>query len=235
MISKKHRLAFTLAETLITLGIIGIVAAITLPTLINTYKKAVTISQLKKSYSILEQTIKMAERDYGTINDWEEWNDAEPILNKYFLPYLKGAKVYGKTSDYKKAMCYEPNSKLFTNADDGHLYNWLDGVHIATPFYNKTASIRLSDGTCIGLNPSGVAYDKYVSIDINGSSRGPNIAGKDLFFYTITSKGIKPVGYDWDYDTLSQTSTRNACNNSATFGGLVCAAKIMAEGWKINY
>lgn len=40
--------AFTMPEVLITLGIIGIVAAITLPALIGKYQKIQTINQLKK-------------------------------------------------------------------------------------------------------------------------------------------------------------------------------------------
>ena len=47
--------AFTLAEILITLGVIGIVAAITMPTLIQNHKKKVAVTQLKATYSILSQ------------------------------------------------------------------------------------------------------------------------------------------------------------------------------------
>ena len=46
---KKH--AFTLAEVLITLGVIGVVAAMTLPIVINSYKDQVQLSLFKKIYS----------------------------------------------------------------------------------------------------------------------------------------------------------------------------------------
>ena len=63
--------AFTLAEVLITLGIIGVVAAMTIPTLIqNSFEKKV-VSQLKETQSIISQTVRMAEEEYGDIEGWE--------------------------------------------------------------------------------------------------------------------------------------------------------------------
>ena len=54
---------FTLAEVLITLGIIGIVAAMTLPALVGKYQKKVTVTRLKKFYSTMQQAIQLAEKD----------------------------------------------------------------------------------------------------------------------------------------------------------------------------
>ena len=232
--------AFTLAEVLITLGIIGVVAALTLPALINNYQKSKVESQLKKSYSVLEQTIKMAENDYGSINDWAEWNNSEEILNKYFLPYLKGAKVYGPAGISTKAMCYDANSKNFSNDKVGdYLYNWFDGVFMSSPLDANTSSIKLIDGTCIGVNGTNITdpqYSKKFFIDVNGSNKLPNMAGKDLFFFYINSNGfIKPYGDNWGLERISSATENNACNLKAPLGGFVCSARIMAEGWKINY
>ena len=232
--------AFTLAEVLITLGIIGVVAALTLPALINNYQKSKVESQLKKSYSVLEQTIKMAENDYGSINDWAEWNNSEEILNKYFLPYLKGAKVYGPAGISTKAMCYDANSKKFSNDKVGdYLYNWFDGVFMSSPLDANTSSIKLIDGTCIGVNGTNITYPQYSKnffIDVNGSNKLPNMAGKDLFFFYINSNGfIKPYGDNWGLERISSATENNACNLKAPLGGYACAARIMAEGWKINY
>ena len=62
--------AFTLAEVLITLGIIGIVAAMTLPTLLGRYKEKETVTRLKKTYSILSQAMLFAVEEYGTVDTW---------------------------------------------------------------------------------------------------------------------------------------------------------------------
>lgn len=62
--------AFTLAEILITLGIIGVVAAMTMPVLIENYKKKQTVTQLKKIYSALQQSIQLSQNNYGDICNW---------------------------------------------------------------------------------------------------------------------------------------------------------------------
>ena len=62
---------FTLAEVLITLGVIGVVAAMTLPTLIQEHREKARVTQVKKAYSILSQAFTMAVQEYGDIEDWE--------------------------------------------------------------------------------------------------------------------------------------------------------------------
>ncbi len=61
----KNKKAFTLAEVLITLGIIGVVAAMTLPALISLYQKKIVETRLEHTYSLISQALKMAEADYG--------------------------------------------------------------------------------------------------------------------------------------------------------------------------
>lgn len=66
----KDKNAFTLAEVLITLGIIGIVSALTLPTLMSNCRKYVIETQLKEFYSIMNQALKRAEYDYDDMDGW---------------------------------------------------------------------------------------------------------------------------------------------------------------------
>ncbi len=240
----QRKIAFTLAEVLITLGIIGVVAAMTLPAIIQKKNEIETVTKLKKSYSVLNQAFKMAEVKYGDISDWAEWNDAEVILDKYIIPEIRGVKKYGKATNSKLALCYEPNFKLHNpETDNSSQYTWMDGVHISSPFFtNKTASFKLNDGSCIGLNPSkelptedsdDLRFFYNIFIDINGM-RGPNVAGEDLFFFTINNNAIRPYGYNWSYDDISSTKD-NACNRKANLGGYTCAARIMSDGWTIKY
>lgn len=63
---KRSRFAFTLAEVLITLGIIGIVAAMTIPTLTQRYREKVLINRLKDTYSIFSQAYKLAVNEYDS-------------------------------------------------------------------------------------------------------------------------------------------------------------------------
>ena len=59
---------FNIAEVLITLGIVGLVAGMTIPTLMANYQKAQTVTQFKKAYSEIAQALKMAEAEYGPMN-----------------------------------------------------------------------------------------------------------------------------------------------------------------------
>lgn len=72
--------AFTLAEVLITLGVIGVVAAITLPTLIQQYNKVVWVNQLKKSVSMLEQGFQKAMADDGVTSNAIYFADGSKLI-----------------------------------------------------------------------------------------------------------------------------------------------------------
>ena len=236
----RGKFGFTLAEVLITLGIIGIVAAMTMPTLIQKYKKQEAETRLKRAYSILTQAFTLAVAKNGDNENWAEWDNAETILQKYFAPEIKGAKVYSAGETGLKSMCYDgnfPNS--YTDSENkAAQYGWMDKVYMSTPFFdNITSSIKLSDGICIGLNPvlTDPMYSKRIFVDINGSNKGPNMAGYDLFFFKIIGNKIVPMGYNWAKDTLSDSSTTNSCHLGALRGGLSCAAYIMSRGWKITY
>ena len=81
---------FTLAEVLITLGIIGVVAALTLPSVINNYRKQELITRLKKSYTVINQSIKLAEVDNGEFENWysvDELGRTE-YVNRYIKKYF---------------------------------------------------------------------------------------------------------------------------------------------------
>lgn len=225
----KKRFAFTLAEVLITLGIIGIVAAMTLPTVVNKYQKKETLTRLKRAYSLLNQAIASASAKHGFPSEWSGWDDSEEIVNKYIAPEIKVHKTYGTHgTDFFKGMCFEGR-----NLHGAAQYNWLTGVYISSPINGGTASLKTVDGICIGLRTFSY-IDNEIFVDINGSHKGPNVAGKDLFFFKIVKNSIKPYGYNWQDGELTGSST-NACNPSAPASGRTCAARIMRENWEINY
>lgn len=85
--------AFTLAEVLITLGIIGIVAAMTLPTLIGKYQKKQTVTQLKKAYTEISQLLKMSELDNGSMEYWDYTMSGQDFYNLYIKPYIKNVRA----------------------------------------------------------------------------------------------------------------------------------------------
>lgn len=89
----RRKIAFTLAEVLITLGIIGIVAAMTLPSLITSYRKQESGARLKKFNSTMAQVLILSQEDNGQINEWDMSLRPEDFLKKYFAPYMKYLKI----------------------------------------------------------------------------------------------------------------------------------------------
>ena len=90
--------AFTLAEVLITLGIIGVVAAMTMPSLIQHYKRQQATARIKKFVSVINQALISAENDLGPREDWvigemDNSDSAYNFLNTYIKPYIKSADI----------------------------------------------------------------------------------------------------------------------------------------------
>ena len=229
------KVAFTLAEVLITLGIIGVVAALTLPTVIQNYQKQVTVNKLKKAYSVLGQVAQRAIADNGAISVTNgeplNSNTCKSIFHTYWLPYFKGAEVYpeGKkpnlndnTAFYRHLRSGYWDTNIYTQYAAGRIF-------FTTPddmsFYidiMKWVSKYDNDGKLI--SQTGV-YNSFqtVYVDINGLKQ-PNTIGKDVFIFTIDfEKGIaKPWGYN---------SSDSAINSTDVY----YAAKIIKDGWKITY
>ena len=94
--------AFTLAEVLITLGIIGVVAAMTMPSLMQNYKRQQATARIKKFVSVINQALISAENDLGPREDWvigemDNSDSAYNFLNTYIKPYIKSADVEKRT------------------------------------------------------------------------------------------------------------------------------------------
>ena len=214
--------AFTLAEILITLGIIGIVAAITIPMLITNYQKRLTLTRLQKHYAQLNQVIKLIDEEHGLA---VLSGSATNSVQKYILPHYKGATYYAP-NNYKKSMCFNPNHYYLSAKQNDAQYNALSTRHkgscngyISTPFSNMP-SIELPDGACIGFNQLlGSRYypESTIFIDVNGSANPPNCLGKDMFWFKI------------DPNTVSvQPTEREAVYSFEKYG----AYKIIKDGWK---
>lgn len=95
------RFAYTLSEILITLCIVGVVAALTIPNVITVYQKKAAVAGILETQSILSQAVKMytAETDEEGAIFFDTTLPIEEFAQKYFLPYLKVAQVCTKMSD----------------------------------------------------------------------------------------------------------------------------------------
>ncbi len=224
---------FTLAEVLITLGIIGIVAAITIPTLISNTQKKETVTRLKGAYSQIAQAVKLSEYDNGDISGWDfssiDW------FEEYIINYIKYQKDSFKDLSDENAIPYkqisgrrETDLALVRPGFGGSkVYTLLNGVDI------------IAGGDASILNGRGFI------IDTNGVNSRPNQFGKDAFYFVLDSEhGLYPIG-KWKTSECSPpvdgnpdrtwyrntTCYRYGCNKNGR--GMYCAGLIIADGWTI--
>lgn len=184
---------FTLAEVLITLGVIGVVAAITMPTLIQKHKEQVYITRLKQNYSIFSQALKMAELEHGAFSEWTDSNmsnlEKSQTIMKNLKPYLKIIKDctgYGNCLSNKAIMYIHSTNKTTGNMNHAQSSFGKGVLSNGTVFWIEP----LEDDTKLPNNVIRAALD----IDLNGVDTPPNRMGEDFFYFWITDKGIIPRG-----------------------------------------
>ncbi len=220
----KKYCAFTLAEVLITLAIIGVVASLTIPTVVRNYKKQETVTKLKKVYSALSNTTNLAIAQEGPIGGWVITCSggsgcANTFAKRYMIPYLKVAKD-----------CYDSSNT--TKCDYPYYHLNSSTPRTWTPMSYTT--FYLNDGTFIRVWVGDIAALRaHIYVDLNGP-KAPNTWGKDMFVfdYYIQGHGArngKMLALDFTTDRSALTS-----NCSKNGDGTRCAALIMLDGWKMS-
>ena len=218
------RTAFTLAEVLITLGIIGVVAALTLPSLIQKQQDKATVSRLEKIYSVLSQASLYAREEHGDFEDWNiiDNNQASTRENfAYFEPYLK---ILRKCDN--KSGCWAEQTQSLS----GQKARWSDNYKMGVDYI----SITLNDGINVvydfaepSLNyvyglPSYVNKSYIVFlVDVNGNRR-PNKWGRDIFAFILGPNGIIPAG-------IGNNSANCDPNKKSDVAGYDCAYRVLKE------
>ena len=215
--------AFTLAEVLITLGIIGVVAAMTLPTLINNAQNKQLEVAFKKSYSALSQIAqRVALEDYGgQIPD-----DALSESLGYYAKYLNGKRCTGTAENGCPA-----------NADGDNYCNFMYKTYkdfsgkVSAPCIGNDYVVNVVSGSTFYFDYAGEGEDIYekqfVVIDVNGWQKRPNKLGHDLFLFSISRDGkITAGGADTSFYPKS-----GYCNSSTTFSrnGYGCTINAINE------
>ena len=203
------RVAFTLAEVLITLGIIGVVAALTLPTLIQNHQKQVYVTQLKKAYSTLGNAFNKMAVDEDVV-DWKQTNCGSSLSTATCMEALTKQMNIVKKKD--NSSCSTAWSGDF--CDEAFLTN---------------------DGTLFLFPCANVAQ---LLVDVNGVQKSPNKYGRDRFAFYIDYEHNKIIPYGteemvYTYDTVPEWSDCKV-ENDDSLNALSCTAKVIIEG-KMNY
>lgn len=250
---QSHKFAFTLAEVLITLGVIGIVAALTMPSLIQNYQKKVLVNQLKKHVSVMSQGIQKMLADEGVqeINQTSLYNalSDDPM---YCLKQFNDTDYCGKTKEiitsYFKAVDFPSNeftyyTRCLTNSNYNGDTSWDWGFPDGSLLWFEEVFFEddLPDSECEAykvehdVKTCTTAFSYYV--DVNGE-KGPNQYGRDIFDFYVDAKGqlwaYGFAGANWrTHKDLCGEPNKKITSNDIT--GYGCAARIIENGWQMDY
>lgn len=223
-----------MAEVLITLGIIGVVAAITLPTLIQNYQKQVLVNQLKREVNVISNNLSKILADdevnllsetglfsYDQEHEWVNVVDSEAVRNRFQAEVVSDNSKFGQ---YIK--------KYFGN----------------DMFGRQMKGFAFKDGSCMafvnygeGENGSSVSIGSAILLDVN-CDKSPNKIGKDIFVVWYSDEGMVGSMFG-DTDEIDffcnkryfDTDLDDMNFEFVIFVGGACYSKIVQDGWKMNY
>ncbi len=227
--------AFTLAEVMVTLGIIGVVSAMTVPTLMQNYQRQSYVTQLHKVYNELSQALLRYQTDKNAINFKEAGLSGSEAYTEFQKNYFKVVQDCGTTQTPCFASSYKKMSGSSTN------------------FKCKYGCMSLASGAAIGGYGNGTNGVYEIVVDVNGQ-KGPNIFGRDAFtMYIYTAQNViddlalkNPDDMNdstWDSESsvpLTQEQReknfQRACQGDAKAGEWHgCFGKILNDNWQMNY
>ena len=218
------QIAFTLAEVLITFGIIGVIAAMTLPSLVGKYKEKVLVTQVKKTYSEFQNALKMyaAKNECSDITCISDLNSTSEELTMKIYKQFSGAKFCEK-NNVKETLCKNVSvkaNKPFNNGygqtgnEDGFSRPYFvtaSGSAIKGLQYNQCPrnvqqNIRDKNGNFVDEDNDGNPDTKTVTsyncaifyFDANGTQNGPNQFGADIYRINMLSSGKISLLYNLD-------------------------------------
>ena len=223
---QRQSLGFTLAEVLITLVIIGVIAAMTVPTIVANSQEQAIRSSLKKNASVLQQVLHKYYMDMGEQlrpQTYETTHSLKPALIKYFnvmydcglgnddvntacVPNQANASFDNKNN--MAYMTYNGKSKIAMEPFDDGQFVLMDGTLVLIENYSETKTI-------------------YISVDVNGFGKKPNRLGKDLFMFQLMNDGsLKPMG---SRRTKYPEATYCSRTSSSNMNGAGCTAMMLRE------
>ena len=273
--NNKRKFAFTLAEVLVTLGIIGVVAVLTVPNIISSYQKKVYVAQLQKAYNQLQQVfdLAMVEDEVEYLADTELFqsingdnlaqNEDQSAFFSKLGEYMKIQKICPRLdfSDGCHDIYYidlSGNNYINEDSDYSHIGSnrggkfqifTKDGMIYYLGFskipYIINVDISHGDITCDKILADGGNACSFfvqcfdgggIEVDVNGK-KGPNKYGRDMFRFGLDDKGQLYLGGTesfWGKNFSYFKDDTNSCDTGSAYG-VGCAAKIMDDGWVMDY
>ena len=213
-----NKKGFTLAEVLITLGIIGIVAAMTLPTLINQTQGKELETGLKKAYSVIQSAFNQMAYDEGQIINNENYPSGQFI--KKFKTYFKISKDCGRDTCESNFVDEDGTNRVSQN------YKTYNNNKMRNSLLDD-GQVFISDGMFIMIENMSGGINLFISVDVNGYNKKPNRWGHDLFTFQVLDNGkLLPMGAKGtSYGAKDHCST----TSTSTFNGIGCTYKALTD------
>ena len=215
--------AFTLAEVLITIGVIGIVAAMTLPTLIQNYKKHVVETKLAKFYTTINQAVAMSNAHNGDPADWVKdcgLSSAPTCTTDEAIEWFK--TYIGKYMSVSKIVSAEDDTGFYVYFNDGSIM-FMQKFIYDIAFYISEKAVT---NPIAGIN---IFYFRFMPKISSWATE----AFLQANMYTIKNT-IEPYMTDWDgtIDKLYSGHSVYSCAETSTYR-TYCTKIIQLNGWKI--
>ena len=205
--------AFTLAEVLITLGIIGVVAAMTLPTVTAKYRVSVVETSLKKFYTNMNQAVNLSVAQNGETKYWEfptedTPDNIEAFINKYIKQYIK---------------------IIDTQKDDKYYFMYFaDGSGVRVSYLAKDWNYCLNAKDLSKINSSNILGNKcfYFGFYPQGACSVGSYSYKNFY-----NRGVEPYVvclFEDEDGNISDTTVDDLYKNPALYTKI-----IQLNGWKV--
>lgn len=199
--------AFTLTEVMITVGIIGVISALTVPTLMSNYQRKALAVQIRKTANNIASAadLLMTEEGKNKFSATSGYKDLDAFITQKF-------KVLKTCESDDATECFA--SENYQSIDNSKTF--------AFTCAGKSYVLADSSAVCLTIDDT---YKPSVTVttDVNGSE-GPNIAGRDLFMFTINA----------NTGAIEEAGDRSDCTSEATGKG--CYDLLVNENnWQMNY
>ena len=216
--------AFTLSEVLITLSIVGVVAVLTIPSVVKNYRNRLYVAQLQKVTAQIENAAKQMMNDEHVDNFLEtkvlstDVDGAGTTGWQYFLKtYFKTAKI-GCTKGTDKTACFATT------------YRNINGTVVQSTNVGGNKCIQTTNGAAFCINYNLANLTPSIIIDVNGTAE-PNITGRDVFVVEI-----KGDGSVYGPGSADQCNSLTSGWDEGIFAYSVgCYTNIVDAGWKMAY
>ena len=246
---------FTLAEVLITLGVIGVVAALTLPNLLQNHQKKVFVAQLQRTVNLISNSATALQGDNNAASLSDSYlvavnNDYKNAQGKFMNTYFKIARDCGNDNiaaclgdtyySLDRSQSFDLAAKSWPGIGNGYFYcvtiNTGATVCMTQMYPDDSGSWTDGDGVTHTYSDHGLSY---VVVDVNGPS-GPNTNGRDLFSFDLYSDGRIGNSYassEYNKQHYEDEVSGKYCQDWKSekgYGGS-CFQHIMANGWVMDY